>query len=219
MAMTRGDLSAGDIQRAAHTIAATEGLEAVSMRRVADAVGVWPTALYHHVGDKQGLVTLVLDAVLAEVEIPDDRIPWDVWFRRLANSCRAVLLDHPGVAAHLVEHGNWSAAALQLVDRAVGVLRRDGFPDDGAGGFYVVFFTFVLSQTLREERLRERDHAAELARVTRPTEREPGLMPHLHAAAAAWRTTPPDAYLTEGVELLIAGASARWRVPTGEPPS
>jgi AcrR family transcriptional regulator len=71
VAVIRGEQSIDDIQRTAHRILVENGLDAVSMRRVADAVGVWPTALYHHIGDKEGLPQLALDAVLAEVDVPD----------------------------------------------------------------------------------------------------------------------------------------------------
>lgn len=151
MAVVRGELGLDDIQRAGLAIAATDGLAAVSMRKVADAIGVWPTAVYHHVGDKDGLVQLVLDGVLAELAVPDPDLPWDEWLRAFAAAIRDVLRRYPGVASHLNEIGNSSRPALALMDGALGVLLRDGFGPEDAVVLFVDFFGFLLSRIRREE--------------------------------------------------------------------
>lgn len=199
--VVRGELRVEDIARAAHGIAAGEGLAAVSMRRVATEVGVWPTALYHHVGDKDGLVRLVLDAVLGELRVPAEDLPWDAWLRAFAVGVREVLLRHPGVAAHLADHGNYSPTALRLVDTAIGVLRRAGFGDRDAAVLFVDLFGFVTSRVRREEVL------ARAGGTHFPV--PPAPLTDLAAVLPHWRALSPEEYLLDGVDLLIDGAAVR----------
>lgn len=210
MTSARGALSAAVIQQTAHDIARAEGLEAVTMRRVADSLDVSPMALYHHVGDKDGLLQLVLDAVLAEVEIPSDELPWDDWLRQFARTARAVLRRHPGVAGHLVDRGNWSPPALEVADRALAVLRRDGADADQAAMVYLTFFTFVFARARREEQLAH--GSADPAVTTRVLEGLGAPLPALREAASYWIQRAPAEHTEEGIELLLDGFRVRYRL-------
>jgi AcrR family transcriptional regulator len=78
------------------------GAAALSMRALATRLGVVPAALYRHVGSKEQLYDLVLDRVLAEVDCQaDPALPWTGQVTALARRLRAVLEDHPGIAALL----------------------------------------------------------------------------------------------------------------------
>ena len=84
------------------TVIAEEGVEALTMRNLATRLGVVPGALYRHVRNKEQLQDLVLDGVLAEVDCDvDPSLPWTERIKLLAHRLRAVLEDHPGVAALL----------------------------------------------------------------------------------------------------------------------
>lgn len=211
MTVVRGELDREDIRMAALAIAAADGIGAVSMRKVADAIGVWPTAVYHHVGDKDGLVQLVLDGVLDELVVPDLQLPWDAWLRAFATATRDVLRRFPGVAGHLSEIGNSSRPALLLLDSALGVLLRGGFAPRDAVVVFVDFFGFLLSRIHRDEIV-----AADVRRTSlrRSLETalgeggpgEGGPMPHIAACRGPLTELTSDDYFNEGVEALLRGA-------------
>jgi AcrR family transcriptional regulator len=78
-------------------VIAHDGAKALTMRRLADRLGVVPGALYHHVRNKQQLHDLVLDNVLAEVDLHlDSSLAWTDQLKLLAHRLRQVLEDHPG---------------------------------------------------------------------------------------------------------------------------
>jgi AcrR family transcriptional regulator len=80
---------------AAFAIADADGIEALSMRRLGQALGVEAMSLYNHVANKGELVAAMVDRVVNEFELPDDEPPWDEAIRRCANSAHDVLLEHP----------------------------------------------------------------------------------------------------------------------------
>ena len=84
------------IAAAAIEIADTEGLEAVSMRRVAQALGAGTMTLYHYVANKDELVTLIMDAAMGEVLVPDEEMPseWRPAIARIAIATRESLRRH-----------------------------------------------------------------------------------------------------------------------------
>lgn len=85
------------IAASAIEIADAEGFEAVSMRRVAQELGAGTMTLYHYVANKDELVTLMLDAVMAEVLVPDEELPeeWRPAIARIAIATRESLRRHP----------------------------------------------------------------------------------------------------------------------------
>jgi len=88
-----------DIITAATSIADREGFDAVSMRRIATELDAGTMTLYHYVRTKDELLTLVIDAVMAEVVIADDEMPahWREALTLLANRSRAALERHPWI--------------------------------------------------------------------------------------------------------------------------
>jgi AcrR family transcriptional regulator len=88
--------SRAGIAAAAMEIADTEGFEAVSMRRVAQALGAGTMTLYHYVANKDELVTLMMDAVMGEVLVPAEELPdeWRPAMARIAIATRESLRRH-----------------------------------------------------------------------------------------------------------------------------
>lgn len=83
------------IAAAAVHIADTDGLEGVSMRRLADALGVATMALYRHVGGKDDVLGLMLNLAYGEIDLPNGRGTWRDVLNRLAWELRALHLRHP----------------------------------------------------------------------------------------------------------------------------
>jgi len=112
-----------DLARAAVHIADTEGIEAVSMRRVAAELGAGTMTLYHYVTTKNELFTLMTDAVVSENIVPDAEMPteWRAAVTAIALRTRAALrrhpwvfdiVDRPGIGPNGVRHFDQSLGAL-----------------------------------------------------------------------------------------------------------
>jgi AcrR family transcriptional regulator len=91
----RGTLSREAIVAAALRIADTDGVDAVSMRRVAASLGVGTMTIYGHVRDKDELLTLMWDRVTAEQILPDLPADWREALAELARGARLCVLRHP----------------------------------------------------------------------------------------------------------------------------
>lgn len=94
----RSTLSPHRIAAVAVEIADAEGLDAVTMRRLATELGVAPMAAYRYVSGKDELLELMVDFVYGELTLPDDTAGWRETMRTLAMRTRAVLLKHPWMA-------------------------------------------------------------------------------------------------------------------------
>lgn len=91
----REPLNRGRVLRAAVALADEAGLEAISMRKLAQSLGVVPMALYKHVANKDELLAGLVDAVLGEIEPAREGPDWVANVRRRILSARAVMLRHP----------------------------------------------------------------------------------------------------------------------------
>jgi AcrR family transcriptional regulator len=104
-------LTVDEIVDTALTLTAEHGLDALTMRSVAGAVGVTQMSLYHHLGDKGALIDLVADAVVAGVPMPAEDLAWDRWLIEYHDALWKQLHGYPGLARHLLEHPSTPAGA------------------------------------------------------------------------------------------------------------
>ena len=127
---TRLPLSRERVLHAAVELADEQGIESLSMRRLAQRLGVEAMSLYHHVRNKQDLLGGMLDLVYAEVEPPSDEGDWRPAMRRSAVSFHHALLRHPWACGLLVSPSiGPSPARLRHMDQVLGALRAAGFSD------------------------------------------------------------------------------------------
>ncbi|TDB84612.1 TetR family transcriptional regulator [Actinomadura sp. KC216] len=130
-------LSRGRVLRAAVALADRDGLGALTMRRLAQEVGVEAMSLYHHVANKEavldGIVEVVLGEVMAAVESveapPPDR-DWRAALRARILAARDVFLRHPWAPQVLESRTTTSPLVIAYYDHVVGVLRAGGFSYD-----------------------------------------------------------------------------------------
>ncbi|HEY3317536.1 MAG TPA: TetR/AcrR family transcriptional regulator C-terminal domain-containing protein [Coriobacteriia bacterium] len=115
---------------AALRIADTEGLGALSMRRLGAELGVDPMAAYRHVPNKKELLNLVVEAVLADADVETDpSAPWQEQYRAVVRSHLAACLAHsPAVARLAATHPLNSPNVLRLVEHVIAILTRAGVP-------------------------------------------------------------------------------------------
>src|SRR5690349_9083372 len=95
MATARHPLSRDRVLDAAIAFADAEGLEALSMRKLAQALGVEAMSLYNHVSSKADLVEAMVDRVVGEIELPDPAGDWEAAVRTCAVSAHEAFLRHP----------------------------------------------------------------------------------------------------------------------------
>src|SRR3954453_10140535 len=91
----RARLSRERVLRAAVALADSGGLEALTMRRLGEDLGVEAMSLYKHVANKDDLLDGMVDLVFAEIELPAPGAEWRTAMRERAVSARAALLAHP----------------------------------------------------------------------------------------------------------------------------
>ncbi|WP_433358974.1 TetR/AcrR family transcriptional regulator [Streptosporangium sp. CA-115845] len=195
-------------------LADTDGLQAVTIRRLAAELGVTPTALYWHVKNKDELLSALADHLLAALVADVD--PNRPWSRRLRTMITALVEQtraHPYLSTLLPMIDKSAAEGyLRATDTAIGLLTEAGFTlqeADQVATYLLLGATAMVSCQpgggSDEEEATElrRQHRLDLERLP------PGRYPHL-AAFAATLSTPPDldAYYSFGIDLLLSAVKA-----------
>jgi AcrR family transcriptional regulator len=127
----RQQLSVPAIVRAAIRIMDDEGLDAVSMRRVAQELDTGVASLYQHVRNKQELHELILDEVFKDLEVPEpDPARWQRQLKDLCLDLTRTLLAHPGAAKIGMETLIPTTPGMLVgMDALMGIMRAGGIPD------------------------------------------------------------------------------------------
>ncbi|MEV6148859.1 TetR family transcriptional regulator [Nonomuraea sp. NPDC052129] len=127
----REPLNREKILDAALELATEEGLEGLSMRRLAKSLGVEAMSLYNHVSNKADILDGLAERAFDQVELPDPALPWPQRLRAVALSMYGVFARSPVVPmALLTDQSNpTSVRALAPIDSVVGALYEAGFDD------------------------------------------------------------------------------------------
>jgi AcrR family transcriptional regulator len=149
---TRAPLSRARVLQAAVALADEAGLEAFSMRRLAQELGVVPMALYKHVANKDELLDGMVDVVFGEIELPSEDLDWSSAMRRRAISTREALRRH-GWAIGMMESRHPGPANLRNHNAVMGCLRKAGFPFEMAIHAYSVQDAYIYGFALQEKDL------------------------------------------------------------------
>jgi AcrR family transcriptional regulator len=113
---------------AALRIVDTQGLDALSMRRLGQELGVDPMAAYRHIPNKGILLDAIVEAVMAEIntDAVDASAPWQDQLRTLALSYLATLMAHPHAAPLIAERSLRTAGSLRVVEKALRIMTDAG---------------------------------------------------------------------------------------------
>lgn len=144
MVTRRRPLSRERVLRAAVEIADAQGVEALSMRRLARKLGVEAMSLYNHVANKDDLLDGIVDLTVGEIELPDDAADWKEATRRSAISTRDVLLRHPWASKLWMSRQTGGPAQLRNADWRLRTLREAGFSKDVVYHAFHLVEAFVL---------------------------------------------------------------------------
>jgi AcrR family transcriptional regulator len=143
-------LSRERVLQAAIELADTGGIESLSMRKLAQELGVQAMSLYNHVEHKDDLLDGIVDMVVGEIEVPDFSVDWKTAMRRRSNSAHAVLLRHPWSTMPLVSRVNVGPAMLRYVDATLGCLKEAGFSLQMADYAWNAIDSHIYGFTLQE---------------------------------------------------------------------
>ena len=124
--VTQLPLSRERILLTAICVADEGGIESLSMRKLAQELGVQAMSLYNHVANKDDLLDGIVDLVVGEIAVPDLGIDWQTAMRQRANSAHEVLLRHPWATMPIVSRINVGPAMLRYIDATRSEERRVG---------------------------------------------------------------------------------------------
>jgi AcrR family transcriptional regulator len=140
----RDPISREAIVDAAVRLLDAEGLDAFSMRRVADELGTGAASLYWHVGSKDGLLDLVMDQVIGEQQVPDPEPErWPEQIRELARKQREICLRHRWMVEVSIGRIPMGLNALTYSERTLAILKSGGVPDMLAVQGYLLMISTV----------------------------------------------------------------------------
>lgn len=148
---TRGALTREEVLRAAVRLADEQGIEALSMRKLGQALGVEAMSLYNHVANKEEILDGIVDLVVGEIALPESAPPdWKQAMRKRAITAHEVLLRHPWATMLLLSRANVGPAMLRYVDATIGCLREAGFSFTMADHAWNALDSYIYGFTLQK---------------------------------------------------------------------
>ena len=205
----REALSRERILRQALAIVDREGLEAISMRRVGEALGVEAMSLYHHVANKAAILDGIFEIVLGQLPAAQPSASWQATLRARARALRAALRAHPNALPIFATRPAVTPAAIAHVEAVLDVLQRAGFSADEAISALQVLTAFVVGHSIATYAPRPPDEASQPA-YDRLDDQQ---FPRVREAARLLLTHDLEAELEFGLDALFAGLEVRLARP------
>jgi AcrR family transcriptional regulator len=178
----------------------SEGLAGLSTRRLAAALDTFQPAIYRRVADRDALLDLVADAVMAEAGLPEaDPSDWRAWLHECALRVRGAWRRHPH-AAPLMHHGGAHPAIVQILGGIVDVFLRGGFDEDELPSCLQVYLGYVFGTTMLESMGQSRG---------RPTASAADADLAGRLERFAGRALSEDEIFLRGLDIVLDGLASR----------
>ncbi len=174
-----------------------DGLDAVTLRRLAGDLGVHVTSLYNHVATREAVTTGIVDTLVTRADLPEGPIDWETWVRRFVAAIGEIAVEHPGAFVALQRRPVQAAAALTSFEVALTAFEQAGMDPVAAYGA-VKATTYVALAIAIERALSVRGQEAS----TSLDELSADDLPHVFALGDH---VDPNATWAFTVETLIAG--------------
>lgn len=129
-ARSREPLTRERVLGAAVAVADEGGIDSLSMRKIAQELGVVPMALYKHVSNKEEMLDGMVDVVVGEIDPPPSGTDWKTAIRQRILSARRALLRHPWASRVIESRTDATPAVLKYMDSMIGLFRAGGFSID-----------------------------------------------------------------------------------------
>jgi AcrR family transcriptional regulator len=149
----RRPLNRERVLRAALALADDGGIEALSMRRLGQRLGVEAMALYKHVANKDEVLAGIVDIIVGHIDIMESGISWKESMRSRAISMRKAFACHPWALGLLESRRSLGPAALRYCDSVLGVLREAGFSAVMAMRAFSVLDSYAYGYSIQEKSL------------------------------------------------------------------
>lgn len=196
------------VLQAAVALADEIGLDAFSMRGLAQELGVVPMALYKHVANKDELLDGMVDIVFSETDSPSSGDDWRSALRRRAVSAREALKRHPW-AIGLMESRHPGLANLRVHNAVMGCLREAGFSFQTAIHAYSVQDAYIYGFALQEQDLAFETPQSAGQAAQRRAEMNAALHDYPYLAEIATKLPEtgydPDIEFAWGLDLILNG--------------
>ena len=201
---------------AALSILKSDGLEAVTMRRVAAALDTGAASLYVYVSGREGLFQAMLDRVTATIELESpDPSRWRAQLHSILERIRQALVAYPGIAALTLEDPPTTEVVLRLSENLLGILLAGGIDPQNAAwacDIFVLLVTAVVNEDdVRRARGRSDDDRKEQVDEIYNTFAglPPDRFPLISAHAAQMVAGDGDERFRFAVDVVIDGVLAR----------
>ena len=204
-------LSTDRIRAAALKILDEEGIEALTMRRLAADLGAGAASLYRHVANRDELLVEIMDHVFGEVGQPKPDQDWREAAEWVAREFRRVLREHPAVTPLLSKDRMLGPNSVAGRELALARLLEEGFTPEGALEVYNILVAWVLGYSLlaaKVEGFAARGDAS-LQEVYAAVDEEE--FPTVHKLAGMGPTAGDDAVFHIGLATLLDGIETRFR--------
>ncbi|MEV6166726.1 TetR/AcrR family transcriptional regulator C-terminal domain-containing protein [Streptomyces sp. NPDC051954] len=201
-------LSRERVIRTAVTVADEKGSAALTMRAIAEPLGVEAMSLYHHVAGREDILDGMVDAVFGEIDLPPRDLDWKAAMRHRADSARAALRRHPWAIGLMDSRSQPGPATLRHHDAVIGALRAAGFSVAMTAHAFSLIDSYLYGFVLQELSL-PFSGEAELDEVAGAMLRDmpaPDAYPHLTELATEHVLKPGYAYADEfafGLTLIL----------------
>ena len=204
---TRPPLSRERVLRAAVDLADAEGIDKLTMRRLAQELGVEAMTLYYYVKNKDDIVAGIVAAVMGEIELPPRGGDWKSSLRNAAISAHDVLVRHPWASARMQAAGGLTPERLEYMEAILGCLRAGGFSPWQSHLGYHALESHIVGHTLWIASMALPDDLSDLAAsVLREVDPEthPAFVEHLHQHLRERGDTDESAF-EFGLDLILDG--------------
>ncbi len=203
----RAPLSRDQVLTAAVALADENGIEALSMRKLGQALGVEAMSLYNHVASKSNMLDGMVDIVFAEIGLPASDVGWRAAMRQRAISARQALGRHRWAIGLMESRRSPGPATLRHHDAVIGCLRAAGFSIPLTAHAYALLDSYIYGFALQEASL-PFGSADETAEVTQEIadQMPAGEYPHLTEFAVEHALQPGYQFGTEfeiGLDLIL----------------
>ncbi len=149
----RVPLSRDRVLGGAIAVADAGGIGALTIRTLAEEIGVKPMSVYHYVANKDEIIDSIVDIVYSEIELPEPGGDWQTEMRRRANSARQVLARHPWATALLQSRLHPGPATLRHHNAFIATLRTAGFSVELTAHAFALIDSYVFGFALSENAL------------------------------------------------------------------
>lgn len=149
----REPLSRERVLRAAMAVADAGGIAALTIRSLAEELGVKPMSVYHYVANKDEILDLIVDLVFGEIDLPEPDGDWRAGMRRRADSARRVLKEHHWAIGLLQSRIHPGPNTLRHHNAFIGALRVAGFSVELTAHAFALIDSYVYGFALSEAAL------------------------------------------------------------------